>query len=329
MMLTTSRALSFPSVLAAAALLAGPAREARAALPDPPHEDIHFVLEHVPEAAQDARFFALPWPAERLSEGRFQAFAGAGWSEAKADFISERGSLASLGAAYGLSPRSGLSLFGFYDQFRVSGGSGEQVLRPRFAPGIPLDLPERALFSHPRGEFRHFGLGASYLCELSPAGARRPWTLQAGLLLERLELTRFRLDAELLGGADAGARVVLDHSSRATFFTPYVGIEKSFPLGSSLVLRPRILAGVPLPAGDFDGRLTGPGFDASSRDPGGKPGAIGDGFVALGVGLLHRPSGLELDLGAALGFAAFEPATHEGLGSALLMHLSWHLPRRR
>src|SRR4029453_8783520 len=122
------------------------------------------------------------------------------------------------------------------------------------------------------------------------------------------------------GGADAGTEGVLDHSSDATFFTPFVGFEKQFPLAGAFLLIPRVAAGAPLPPGDFDGRLTGPGFDVSSTEPGGNPGKIGDGFVSLGAGLLHRRSGIEIDVGAVLGFPLFEKITHPGVDPSVLTH---------
>jgi len=298
----------------------------RAALANAPHEDVHFLAEHLPEVAQDARYFSLPWPGERPAPGRWQPFVGLGWNSAKADFMKESGALFSFGATRGWSERSALTLFGFYDRFDVSGGSGEQVLRAPFAP-VPLDLPERALFSSPGGTFTHYGVGAAWTHEISEAGAARPTSLEAGLVVDRLILKDYRMNYRVLAGSDAFAEGVLDHSSEATFFTPFVGFEKRFSLGSSFWLIPRVMAGAPLPPADFDGRLTGPGFDLSSSDPNGKPGRIGDGFVSLGAGLLHRRSGIEIDVGALAGFPLFESATHPGVDQSFLVHLVWrHRP---
>jgi hypothetical protein len=307
-----------PLLLTAAAPLS-------AALANAPHEDIHFLAEHLPEVAQDARYFSLPWPGERPAPGRWQPFVGLGWNSAKADFLKESGALFSCGATRGWSERSALTLFGFYDRFDVSGGSGEQVLRASFAP-VPLDLPERAVFSSPEGTFTHYGVGAAWTHEISEAGAARPTSLEAGLIVDRLILKNYRMHYRVPVG-DAFAEGTLDHSSEATFVTPFVGFEKRFSLGSAFWLIPRVVAGAPLPAADFDGRLTGPGFDLSSSDPGGKPGRIGDGFVSLGAGLLHRRSGLEIDVGALAGFPLFERATHSGVDQSFLVHLVWrHRP---
>lgn len=239
----------FPPVLAALALLAAAASPLAAALAEPPHVDIRFLSEHLPEAAQDARAHALPWPDSAPAPGRWRPFAAAGWSSARVDFLEESGWLASAGAQRGFERDRALVLFGFYDAFAVGGGPGEQVLSADFLAESPLDLPERARFSDPRGDFRHYGVGAAWSWRVSPPGARRPWRAEAGLLVDRLTLDGYELDYELLGGADAGARGVLDQSSEATFATPFVGIGCTLPLGSAFALVPRALGGVPLPEG--------------------------------------------------------------------------------
>ncbi len=318
----TLRAVGLFSSLALARALA-----AEAALSNPPHKDVNFLAEHVPEAAQDARAFAIPWPGENRAVGEWHLFAGAGASAAEANFARVRGGMFTLGASRALSVRSGILLFGFYDGFTVSGGSGTDVLRASFGPTVPLDLPEPARFSRPRGTVTHTGLGFAWTRAFGAAaeGGQSPWLFEAGVMADRLEVKGYRFDYELLGGADAGARGVLDHSSSATYATPFVGLQRTVALGgSSWVLRPRVMLGVPLPPGDFDARLTGPGFDVSTNGAGGRPGRIGDGFVAFGAGLLERRSGLEIDLGSALVFPLFERFTHDGLDRALMLNLTWH-----
>lgn len=296
-----------------------------AALSNPPHEDIHFLAEHVPEAAEDARAFLLAWPTRAFEPGRWETAFSAGWAEAEADFLNVRGTLISASGIYARSERSGVSILGFYDSFSIGGSTGEQVLRPSFASGAPLDTPERAEFSNPRGEVRHYGFAGAWLNDRVNGELGRTW--QVGLWINRLEVDGYQLDYRLLGGANAGARGVLDHSSRATFVTPYVGIGWRRPLGTNWAILPRLMAGAPLPSGDFEGRISGPGFDRSSRDAGGKPGEIGDGFVTASAGLLHRPTGIEFDLGAAIAYPLFEKYTHDGVNQSLLLSVSWH-PRK-
>lgn len=315
------RRVPLAPLAAALALLAS--APLAAALVDAPHVDIRFISEHLGEAAQDARSFTLPWPGPAPAAGRWQPFAAVGWTSAGTEFLEESGRLASAGAVRGFPNGRALVLFGFYDQLSVGGGAGEQVLSAGFLASSPLDLPERARFSNPRGEIRHFGVGAAWSWRLSPATARRPWRAEAGLLVDRLTLDGFRIDYLLLGGADAGARGTLDQSSEAIYATPFAGVGWSLPIGTRLELRPRFLAGAPVPEGDLDGRLIGPGYDRSSRDPGGRPAQIGDGFATLNLGLLHRASGLELDLGGALAFPLFQRWTHDRVDRAVLVHVTW------
>jgi hypothetical protein len=299
-----------------------------AALPDAPHEDIHFVAEHLAEAAQDTRYFALAWPAEPLAPAVWTGGVAVGLAEARTDFLGVQGELFSAHAFHAFSHRNGLALQGFSDSFDIGGTSGEQVLRASFAAAVPLDLPERIAVTNPRGSVRHYGVGAAWLRELS-AEPGHGWCLVVGGLLERLELDGFQLDYRLLGGRDVGSRGVLDHSGSATFATPYAGLLRRMPLGRAFLLTPHFAAGVPLPAADFHGRLTGPGFERSSRDAGGSPARIGDGFVELGAGLLHRASGFEVNVGGALTYPLFEKTTHAGVDRSYLVLMSWSRPRHR
>jgi len=313
------------AVLRLAALLAlATSPSLHAALANPPHEDIHFLAEHVPEAAQDARWFALPWPVEPLERGRWQSGFVVGGANAQAGPYEIRGFLAAAGASRGFSTRWGLDLMGFVDRFSISGGVSDQVLRAPFLDAPPLDLPERARFDGAGGTVAHEGFALGALRELSASDARARWTLRFGAFVERLELSDFAVDFTLLDGADAGARGVLDHSSDATFATPYVGAQRISSLGEHWRLAWRFLAGDPLPAGDFDGRLTGPGYDLGSARGDGSPGKIGDGFVSLGVAFVHPASGFDIDLGSVLAYPGFETATHQGLDRAYLIQIGWH-----
>ena len=249
-----------------------------------------------------------------------------GPGQADADLLEVRGNLFSAHAFRALSASNGVAVQGFYDRFGL-GGQGEQVLSASSVPGVPLDLPERIQVTNVRGNVSHYGVGVAWLHEFS-AVPERGWCLVAGALVERLELDGFALDYELLGGRDAGARGLIDYSGSSTFITPYLGVLRRLPLGRRFLLTPRFAAGVPLPPGDFNTRLTGPGFDLSSQDQGGSPGRIGDGFVAFGAGLLHRSSGLELDIGSTLAYPLFEKTTHDGVDHSLLVVLSWTWPGR-
>ena len=297
---------------------------AHAVLPNPPTEDIHFLAEHLPEASQDARYISLPWLADPLKAGRWQETFQVGYAQAGADFLRIGGPMVAFNAGYGFSDTWGVSILGFYDSMKVSGDSGTQVLRPFFFPSVPLDLPENVEFSNPRGDYRHWGLGGALVRELSPTGAPRRWTLTGGLLYDHLEIKNYELDYRILSGASAGATGVLDHSSDADFVTPFAGLQYTRPLGSKFLIAPRLTAGVPLPPGDFDARLTGPGFDLSTAREDGHAGKIGDAWLGMSAGLIHRHSGIEVDLGSTLFFPVFERISHPGVDRAYIVQLAWH-----
>jgi hypothetical protein len=298
---------------------------AMAALANPAHEDIDYIAEHLPEAAQDARWMSLTTLHGRLDAGTWETSVQLGTSQSTASLFKIDGPMVSAGAGYAFRDGWAVQALGFYDSMTISGGTAREVLNPLFSRRIPLDLPEHADFSNPRGDYRQWGIGAALAHRLAHgAQSDRWWTLTAGLLYDRLELQGYRVDYRLAGGRDAGATGTLDHSGTASYALTYFALQQSRPLGASFRLVPRVTAGVPLPAGDFEGRFTGPGFEAGGADdPTRRPGAIGDGFLGLGAEIDHPRSGLALDLGGTLAFPLVEKLTHPGIGKAVLVQLTW------
>ena len=291
---------------------------ATAAITSPGPEDIDYIAEHLPESGMDARFLALPWPAGRLEQGTWQTTIEAGYAATEASFLQLDGPLLAASAAYSFRAGWAVEGIGFYDSLKISGGSGREILHPTFARP-PLDLPEFADFSNPRGDYRYVGAGLGLVWQRPGSGEDRWWTFTAGALWTRLELDGFQVDYEVATGASAGVQGVLDHSSTNDFATPFVGLGWTRPLGGRFSISPRALAAAPLPQGDFTGRITGPGFDASGNST-----SIGDSFVGLGLEIVHRPTGLGIDLGGLLYFAGAEGIVHKGVSQALTLQIAWH-----
>lgn len=300
---------------------------AGAAIPNPEPEDIDYIAEHLPESGMDARFLALPWPAGRLETGRWQTTVEAGYAETAASLLKLDGPMLAASVAYPFRDDRAFEGMVFYDALTVSGGRGREVLNPTFARP-PLDLPEHADFSNPRGDCLYYGAGIGFLWQLSAPGAAaedRWWTFTAGALWTRLELDGFQMDYEMATGASAGARGILDHSSTNDYATPFLGLQLTRPMGERFSISPRAMAVSPLPKGDFTGRITGPGFDLGGADAtSGRGTQIGDPFVGLGLEILHRPTGLGVDLGGALYFAGAEGIVHKGVSRALSLQVTWH-----
>lgn len=313
-----------PLLLSTALLLLTVTTPVRAAIPNPDPEDIDYIAEHLPESGQDARFVALPWPAERFRRGDWQTTVEGGYADTAASFMTLDGPMIAASAAYSFRDGWALAGMGFYDSLKISGGRGREILNPTFARP-PLDLPEQADFSNPRGDYLYTGAGASLLWNGSGAAADRWLTFTAGVLWTRLELDGFQMDYQVATGQSAGARGVLDHSSTNDYATPFVGLQQTRLIGERFSIAPRILAAAPLPKGDFTGRITGPGFDLGGKDAtSGRGTNIGDPFVALGLEILHRPSGLGVDLGGAAYFAGAEGIVHKGVSRALTLQIAWH-----
>ncbi|HET8696282.1 MAG TPA: hypothetical protein VFO94_02275, partial [Gammaproteobacteria bacterium] len=271
--------------------------------------DIHFLAEHVAESGMDAHYQSLPWPAGRLTPGQWQTSLDASNARTRTDFIELEGSMLAFAVATGATERWGYEILGFDSTMRISGSGGRAALGG-FIPGTPLDVPALAEYSSARGAERQYGVGAAAVLA-GRARALSSAQLVFGALLERTDVTGFELDYRLVEGADAGVGGVLDHSSSATFLTPFVGWEQTRPLAPRWDWSPRALFAMPLPPADFDARLTGPGFDVSTR-PYGSVVKFGDPFATFGLALLHRPSGFEIDVGGMLFYGVAEHVSHPG-----------------
>jgi len=282
----------------------------------PPKEDLHYLAEHLAEAAQDARYFTLPWP--NREERDWRPIVSVAASRFEAEVAGARGGLLALGASRAAGERWRVALLAFYDRFRVHGGSTDFVLTAG-SMTVPLDLPAQAEIDSPSGMFVHDGVGLVLRREPAAGG----WALTTGILVERLTLSDYRFHYRLLSGADAGATGFVDYSSRNIYLSPFVGAQRDVALGADWTLGLRGALGVPLPAGEFKARFTGPGFDITTDSPGSSPGRIGDGYVMLGAGLRERRTGLEFDVGALLTYGPVERLTHDGIRKGILFSVTW------
>lgn len=288
-------------------------------------EDIDYIAEHLPEAAMNNRFLSLPFPIMGIDKGRKEAVVQPGFSQVTVDFLKLTGSQLSGSVGYSFQRAWQGRLIGFYDRQKFSGGSGQDLLNPLFSESIPLDIPEYASFSNPRGDYIHWGMGAALDWEayLSPK-RDKSWIITMGALFDRLDLKNYQIDYQMLTGASAGQSGVLDHSARYDFVTPFLGIQFTKILNESFSISPRFIGGVPLPKRGWIGRITGPGFDVSGDTKvAGNGSHMGDGFAGLGFAVNHLSSGLSVDIGMSLYQALFEGKIHKGIDKVVLVNVAW------
>src|SRR5262245_26743730 len=278
--------------------------------------DIHYLAEHVPESGMDAHYQTLPWPEVPLEQDRWVPSVHLSTARTTTDFIDLDGPMVAFAATRGVAPGRGYELVGFYSSMNISGGSDRLTLAPK-SPSVPLDLPQPADFSNPRGTYQHYGVGAALVRDRGHSAQ-----LVAGLLLESVDATDFKMDYTM-AGVNAGISGVIDYSHRATFLTPFVGWQRTNRLSQHWSWTPRAQFLYPLPLGDMDVRLTGPGFDVTAEDPI----DVGDPYVAAGLALSHAPSGFEIDLGSMLFFPLAEHVSHPGVDQAFLLHVAWRWGR--
>jgi hypothetical protein len=275
--------------------------------------DIHYLAEHVPESGMDAHYQTLPWPSAPLVQSGWEQSLHVSTAHTTTDFIDLDGPMVAFAATRGVAPGRGYELLGFYSAMDISGGSDRLAVTPKFL-SVPFDLPQPATFSNPRGTYQHYGVGAALVRDRGHSAQ-----LVAGVLLESVDATGFKMDYTLAGGPESGMSGLIDYSHRATFLTPFVGWQRTNRLSQHWAWTPRARLTYPLPPGDMDVRLTGPGFDVTAQDPI----DVGDPYVAAGLALSHAPSGFEVDLGRMLFFPLAERVSHAGVDKAFLFHVAW------
>ncbi len=291
----------------------------------PPKEHIHFLAEHLVEAIQDGRYFAMPWPTGDYSDDAIQPLVSVAGARVSQGFTSANGQLLTLGLNKNWPGQWSTEFVVFYDRFHIGGSQTENALLPFNVNGVPLDLPETAIFYSPDGEVTHKGFGLIVSHRIHFDDSAWNWDLIGGITNERLEMSNFTYQYTLTGGLDAGTSGVLDHSGdlRLTYYL--LGIQASKPLNTRYTIVPRFVYGQPRQPGDMNTRLTGPGFEITTAGSGANPGRIGDPFGYAGMTLRDTHSGFEMDLGALLGYAGFEYLAHEGINSALILSLTWRM----
>ena len=295
---------------------------AHAASAIPPTENIYYIAEHLVEAAQDARYFALPWTTAAAPQDEWRPVVSVAGADFGSELASARGGLLTVGFERRWSASKSYSLLAFYDSFNVYGDSSENVLIAGPIKNPPLDIPEHAIFSNPGGKFTHGGIGL-VVRHNGNNPSENGWATMWGVLLERLALSDYRIDYRLTTGADAGAKGSLEYSGTNYFVTPFYGGQYHYDLGSQYSLLPRVAMGVPLPTGKITTRMTGPGFNLTDESTGGEQIRVGDGYLVLGVGLRDENTHLELDLGSVVTFPLIERLTHEGINSGVMLSVTW------
>ncbi|HUQ53826.1 MAG TPA: hypothetical protein VM692_16475, partial [Gammaproteobacteria bacterium] len=226
-------------------------------------ENIHFLAEHAVESGMDAVYTALPWPSGRLAPDHWQPSVDLAAAHTTTEFMRLEGNSVAAAANRGVNPRWGYELMASYGASDLSGGNGRVPLSVGFLDHVPLDLPQLADFSAVSGSQRQLSLGAAAVHERRTAASPYSSQLIAGLLLERVEVTGFRMQYLLLAGADAATSGTLEFSSRAGFVTPFVAWQQTRALAPRWTWSLRAMLAAPLPPAELDARLAAPRLGVS------------------------------------------------------------------
>jgi hypothetical protein len=287
-------------------------------------EDIEFVAEHLAEVPMDNRYVTLPiWldaPHRRSAETHFELQSA--YSELRSGKLSVRGPMLSARLGYELPRGLGVGLFVFDDPLQAHTHAEDRPLQTLFAPDNPLERRSDAHFSNLNGTVGDLGGGLFISASRNvPWFGRYVWA--TGLLWQRVTLKHFRLNYEITGGADAGARGTIDFDTTYSHIVPFVGIEIPRQWGMWGVAAHALYA-MPLPRRGVVGHIVGPDFDlrGNTADAGaGKH--FGDPSLTLGCSFTYEPAHLSIDLGAFVAQALLEPFIHRGIDRDYVLSVNW------
>lgn len=286
-------------------------------------ESMEFVGEHLPEIAMDNRYASLPlWGGcERARERRICTAVSAGYALTHSGTLSIDGPMFAASMARAVGERGKLTAFVFFDTFALSGGDERRPLEVLFT-NPPLALPADALFTGLDGRAQNAGLGFAFNRAAHPRWLPAfEWS--AGVLWQRVSLTDYAFDYQVLSGPDQGVRGTLDYSAGYSHFTPFVGAAWPRQRGAWGFV-PHLQLAVPRPQRGVAGRITGPSFElAGDTDRNGRGKHFGDPSFTAGFDFTYLPWNLTVDLGSTLSQATLEPLIHEGVKHNWFVSVRW------
>lgn len=299
-------------VYACCALLTWPVRAA---------VNLDYVVEHLSEVAMDNSLALLPlWSASEVSTSRWKGVAQVAYNDIESHSMTLSGSPISVAVSYRFRDRWSLRGAAFFNHGELS-GTGFFELAPTFLVSQPpLMLPAAAQFVLD-GSVTHQGFAMS--AHRENAGGwfdGSVWTF--GMVWERLQLEDVFANYVLLSGNDVGAHGVVDYSANYSFFTPFIGMQWRVQRGNWLLV-PHWHYAVPMPRRGFAAAISGPGFSLS-----GDSGAAGNGkyvsdwLLTAGISIVHRRSGIGVDLGTSIAQYLIEPFTHNGVDKNWVLAVS-------
>jgi hypothetical protein len=288
-------------------------------------KDIGFVAEHLPEAAMDQRFAALPlWNPSFDTAARPSWQLSAAFSRTSTSRESLQGPLLSVAFARSIAERWSLTAYAFFDNLDFSGSPENRPLIIPFAVAPPFATPVDASIGGLSGRLRDWGGGLVLTHKLN--SRRFPdleWSF--GLQWQQVELSAFRTSFQILSGPQAGLIGSIDYSGNYTHITPMLGVSAPHR-HASWVLTPHALAAVPLPKRGVAGRITSAAFDvAGNTDAAGNGKHFGDPYLALGFSIEYLPWKISVDVGALIAQRIVEPRVHEGINENWLINVGWRL----
>jgi hypothetical protein len=285
--------------------------------------DIEYVAEHLPEAAMDNRYAALPfWGGSLIDASLWQVATQAAYTSTQVGSLSLEGPMLSASLQREITKGWQMAGFGFYDVLSLASQREYRPLQTLFAPMTPIDRPVDAVFSDLDGRMTHVGAGLVMRCH-GDGGIFGKHRWVAGVQWERIALRDYSLNYELLSGPQSGLRGSIDFDTDYDHLAPFVGLELPRDLGRWTFAFHALIA-YPLPRRGIVGHINGPSFDlAGDTADAGNGKHFGDPSLTIGWDVTYRPAGLTFDVGTMLSQWLLEPLIHPGIDKNLILSVSW------
>jgi len=279
-------------------------------------EPLDFIAEHILEVPMDIRYQSFPKIPDDWTSPSKWIQIGAG--EVSGGKMTSRFPMIAVNIYRPSDPNSGWLFSLFYENYQFSGRNGATLLRPSF--GSPNYLPTEfeVDVNNINGSGYHFGGSVSYAFNWSWGGK-----IQLGIALEQLKIDHFKVEFNSIGLPVNFAGSV-DYASTYNVFTPFVSYQfDSQQLSENWRGSASFILTLPGPRRGFKGRFEGPGFDIDSDTDaigGGKH--IPDKYLGFSYLVVHRPSGITMNIGGSLYSFLLEPLAHKDTDAPLFLTLS-------
>ncbi len=277
-------------------------------------EPVSYHAEHILEVPMDFTYQALPQkPAnDQAQEWRF----GYSYADTSSGGIKAKVPMVTLHYYDEFEDKTGFSLGAFYQKYQFSANQRRVIISPNFATLTAYPQSFNANLTGASGSANHYGISFGYYFDFEQNSH-----LQLGLLVERLQVSQFKIDFVSVG-FPIDFLGSLDYAANYNAITPYALYQFADDQWGDWIGTLKAVFAKPLPRVGFVGSFSTSSYQVSGdTDSYAGVTPIPDSYLGFGYTLEHS-SGFRVDLGATVYSYIFEPIGHSGFDSPIFLSFS-------